>query len=134
MAMRAYTEPATSPIRTNWTNSVIAASLQCTRAAEPPVPPPPAPGGSRLRRLVHDPDQLEPPVLDAADGEVLEGDVAVGVEAPLPEGALVEVLGRQDGLEDRLPVLLADGLDPLQDHLRGLVPVDGVRLRVLVFV
>src|SRR5262245_3234300 len=105
--MRAYRVPMTSPISTNCQKSVIAGPIQrrtggiAARAI-----------GTRPELLsVDDLDRLKRPALDLADRHVLDADVAVLVEAPLPERPLVEVPSCQTGPSDLGPVLLADLLD-----------------------
>src|SRR4029079_4484266 len=88
----------------------------------------PALRGRLLLRHVQLLDRDEPAALDLADGEDLGADVAVLVERPGADLPVAEVLGRQDGLADGVPVLLVDLLDRGQRHLGGLVAVHGVRL------
>src|SRR5262245_61058108 len=79
---------------------------------------------------VDDLDRLERPVLNLADGHVLDADVAVVVETPLAKGPLVEISRGQTGPGDLCAVLLADLLDCFEGDLSRFVPVDGVCLRL----
>src|SRR5829696_81314 len=77
--------------------------------------------------------ELELAALDRLDRELREGSVAVLIEAPGAEGALV-VLGGEDLLHHGLPIghlaagLLGGLLDRVEHHVGRLVGVGGVRL------
>src|SRR5262249_15610362 len=108
MAMRAKSVPVVRPLMSCWMKISI---------------------GRELVFAQHG-DELELAALHGVPAHRPEGRVAVLVEGPLAERAVV-VRDAQRGGPDRVPVLLPRAPDGLERDLSAFVSVDGVSLGVL---
>src|SRR5262245_53642726 len=109
MAMRANRVPVVSPLMSCWRKISIGAGLVFAQKGL----------------------EGELAALHGVAAHGPERRIAVLVERPLAEGA-VEVLDREAGAADRVPVLLAGPADRLEGDLAALVAVHGVAFGLLV--